>query len=834
VAGEPGIGKSTLVEDFIVDQEQAGLPCHIARGRCSERLAGTEAYLPLLDALENLVRGPDNSALARLLKNVAPLWHAQIAPSTSIVGSKTKPIATGGSRSQERLKRELVAFVEEATRAQPLVLFLDDVHWADVSTVDLLSYLASRCAALPLLVVVTFRPEELLRDNHPFLRVKQDLQARGCCRELRLEFLTAAEVAAYLEIEFPDHRLPSRFVKLIHDKTEGNPLFMVDVLRYLRDRGVLAKAKGRWTLTQTVPDIARALPESVRGMIERKIDGLEDADRRLLVTASVQGYEFDGVVVARLLRLDPGDVEERLAGLERIHGFVRTVGEVEYPDRTLTLRYRFVHVLYQNLLYSTLTPSRRVALSKAVGDALEGFYRDKTAEMVSELAVLFEAAREFSRAAEYFHLAAKKAAGVFAYEEALMLGRRALGMLRALPDTPQSRRRELDVLMVMGVPATATRGYANREVQEIYDRASALCVEFHETGQLALALWRLFAVNVVRLQLETAHEIADRLRHLPHEGRDPSLIVQGELALGLVAHYRGEFQASADHCERTIRLCTADLRRSMCATLGYDPMVSSYDYLGHARACLGYPDAALQAVEVALQAAGELGHPYTLAHSLHLASVVCSWRGDWEKLREYVGRLLAVATKEGFSYFSASAVCFDGIRLAQEGRPDEALARMQEGWEGLRAIEGGVSLRRFASDFAEQLARAGRLEEGLDLLDAELAMTGSARFWDAELVRVRGELLMMRGSAPDLAEAEGCFERALDIARQQHAKSFELRAATSLARLWHAHGKSQKAAAILSPSYGWFTEGFETTDLREARTLLAATKQESSSEARRL
>jgi predicted ATPase len=371
-------------------------------------------------------------------------------------------------------------------------------------------------------------------------------------------------------------------------------------------------------------------------------------------------------------------------------------------------------------------------------------------------------------------------------------------------------------------------------VQEIYDRASALCVEFHETGQLALALWRLFVVNVVRLQLETAHEIADRLRHLPRDGRDSSLIVQSELALGLVAHFRGEFQASAEHCERAMLSCTADLRHSMCATLGYDPMVSSYDYLGHARACLGYPDAALQAVEVALKTAGDLGHPYTLAHALHLASVVCSWRGDWEKLREHVERSLALTTKEGFSYFNATALCFDGIRLAREGRSDEALVRIQEGWDGLCAIEGRATLRRFASDFAEQLARAGRLEEGLDLLAAELAMTDSGRYWDAELVRVRGELLRMRGSAPDLAEAEGCFERALDIARQQQAKSFELRAATSLARLWHAQGRSRQAAALLSATYDWFTEGFDTTDLREARTVLAAARQETRSEARPL
>jgi predicted ATPase len=359
-------------------------------------------------------------------------------------------------------------------------------------------------------------------------------------------------------------------------------------------------------------------------------------------------------------------------------------------------------------------------------------------------------------------------------------------------------------------------------VQEIYDRASTLCVEFQEPGQLSLVLWRLFAVNVVRLQLETAQAIADRLRHLARDIQDPSLVILGSLALGLVTHYRGAFPASLEHFKRAAASCTPDLRRSMCGTLGFDPTVSANSLMGPTRMWLGYSDGALHAIEAALRATEEIAHPYSLAHALHAASVIADWRGDWEGLRVHNARALAVTNKEGYSYFAATAIYFEGLCMVREGRTDEGLARMKEGCEKLGAIEGRTSQRRFTSQLAEHLARAGRLNEGLDLLDAELATAGVAPFWDAELLRVRGELLLERGAAPDAVEAEACFERALDVARQQCAKSFELRAAMSLARLWSASGRTQQAAAVLSEAYNWFTEGFETSDLRDARALLEA------------
>ena len=252
------------------------------------------------------------------------------------------------------------------------------------------------------------------------------------CRELLLEFLTEEEIAEYLALEFPSHRFPAEFPKLIHAKTEGSPLFMADLVRYLRDRNVIAQSSGSWTLAQTLPDIERELPESVRGMIERKIAQLSEEHRKLLTVASVQGYEFDSAVIAQVLKLEPDEVEERLEELERVFSFVKLTNEAEFPNRTLTLKYRFIHVLYQNALYAALRATRKATLSRDVAQTLEELHGTKKVAIASDLATLFEAGREYSKAADYFQMAAEHASKLFASQEAAKLARRGIAALTDL------------------------------------------------------------------------------------------------------------------------------------------------------------------------------------------------------------------------------------------------------------------------------------------------------------------------------------------------------------------------------------------------------------------
>src|SRR5262249_29329184 len=281
---------------------------------------------------------------------------------------------------------------------------LNDVHWVYLSTVDLLAHLGRHCQELRVLMVVAYRPTELLLGPHAFHRVKLELQAKGVCTELALGFLARPDIDRYLALSFPDHAFPADFADLIYLRTEGSPLFMADLLRYLRERGVIAESGGRWSLARELPDLRQELPGSVRSMIQRKLERLEEDGRRVLAVASVQGHEFDSAAVAGALGMDAAEVEERLQVLDRVHGLVRQVREYEFPDRTLTLRYAFVHVLYQQALYTGLSPTRRAALSAALARTLERHHGVGNPAVAAELGCLFEVGRDFGRAAWQFWL----------------------------------------------------------------------------------------------------------------------------------------------------------------------------------------------------------------------------------------------------------------------------------------------------------------------------------------------------------------------------------------------------------------------------------------------
>jgi tetratricopeptide (TPR) repeat protein len=626
VAGEPGIGKTTLVEDFLSDLAVAGQTCTVARGRCSERLSGTEAYLPFLEALENLLHSQDGDAVARMMKVVAPTWYAQVVPLAAEDSSFARVLEQAKAVSQERLKRELGAFLQEASRLRPLLLFFDDLHWADASTVDLLAYIGSKCATLRFLLVLTYRPTDLLLSKHPFVPVKQDLQARGVCREVALELLDRRDLERYLVLEFPEHRFPEEFAALIHAKTEGNPLFMVDLLRHLRDRQVLAQEQGRWVLAQSLPDLQRELPESVRSMIERKLAQLGEEDRRLLVAASVQGYEFDAAVVSKALGLDAAEVEEQFERLECVHGFVRLVGEHEFPDRTLTLRYRFVHVLYQNALYASLRPTRRATLSAAVAQALVGHHGEQNGVVAAELALLWEAARDFTRAIDCFLLAAQHAVRLFANQEAVGLARRGLALLATLPDSPERDRQELALQLTLGPPLIVTKGTAAPEIERTYRRAHELCEKVGEASQLFSALWGLWYSE---LDIRKTQDLAEQLLTLAGQAQDPGLLLEAYHALGPSYLWAGELATTLAHLEQGIARYDPRQHRSYAALYaGHDPGVCC---LCHAAWCLwmlGYPDQALKRSREAIVLARHLSDPAGLARAHFLISQFHQARRD--------------------------------------------------------------------------------------------------------------------------------------------------------------------------------------------------------------
>ncbi len=821
VAGEPGIGKTTLVEQFLDEVTIGGRPCLITQGQCSERLAGTEAYLPFLEVLAGLLQKEVDVSVAKLMREMAPWWYVQVAALSPDDAANTGILADVQTASQERVKRELVAFLQEVSSKRPLLLFFEDLHWADVSSIDMLAYLAPKFDAMRLLIVTTYRPEELLLTKHPFLQIKPDLLSRGQCREISLGFLPRQEIEQYLTLEFPDHNFPEAFAKLIHDKTEGSPLFMVDLLRDLKNREVIVEEKERWQLARSVEDIKLELPDSVKGMIERKIQHLGENDHRLLVAASIQGFKFDSAVVGKVLEMDEEEVEERLQKLERDHLFVHITEEDEFPDRTLTLRYRFVHALYQNELYSSLARTKRSRLSRTAAEALESFYGEESSKVASELASLFEAARDFAKAVDYFGKAAQHAASVFAYQEAIALASRGLKLLDTLPESKEKEQRELSLRAYLGGSLLATRGYADEGAGKAYTRVRELSKKLGLDVENAVAVSGLIPYLLTTLQQAATWDLGQELLELGEKEENMLLLSTGHSTLGMAEQFLGNFATGSIHLERVVELDEAQKQDSDASMAGWTVVVTTLDHLAWNVWILGYPDQALQHSLKSKAHAEETRNPVNLVHYLGFAGFLHQGRGDVEKVLELSEECIAVSQENAYHLNMAWAIMQKGWALTQKGDREEGLAMMLEGLATWREMGMVCLVPYWHALIAEIHGQLEQPEKGLALIEESFEIVNKTdhRMWEAELHRIKGELLLMQSKAE--SEIEACYKKAMEVARAQEAKSLELRAVMSLSRLWQSQGKNKEAKEMLDKIYSWFTEGFKTKDLREAKQLLA-------------
>src|SRR6266568_5005377 len=744
VAGEPGIGKTTLVEGCLAELSAGGRPSQIARGCCSERLAGTEAYLPLLEAFQGLLHGSANEAVARAMKRTAPTWQAQFAPPSRSTGVPEQELAASPAASQARMKLELAAFLEAVCHASPLVLFFDDVHWIDPSTVDLLAYLGSRIASLRLLIVLAYRPSEMLLGKNVFWPMKLDLQTHGVCREIGLDFLTQDEVAQYLALEFPGHGFSPAFAALVHARTEGSPLFMVDLVRYLRDHGAIVKIAGSWALAGSLPDIERGLPESVRSMIERQLGQLAPIDRRLLVVASVQGQEFDSAVVARVLSRDPAGVEERLENLEHVHAFIRPLPQRDRPSQLQSVRYRFVHVLYQNALYASLPP------------------------------------------------------------------------------TPERTRLELALQITLSVTLTATKGWGAAEVETAWVRARTLCEQVGESSQLFRILAGLWRLNLVHARLRAAREMGEELLRLAVSLKDPALQVEAHHALAYPLNHSGEHGAAHEHTTRGLALYDPRHFRANSLLLTQDPGVECHTQSARALWVLGYPEQSMESTRQSFVLAQTLGQPHSLVWAHLAAGIIHQLRREVAQSLEQWDAAIRLSAEHGLTQPLVWAKPWHGWIQVKLGRRAEGIAEIREGLATLQAMGTEITRPQCSALLAESVAEDGRVEEGLAIIAEVLAMVEriGAGYYEAELHRLNGELLLMQGGGTRQREAEASFHRAIELARSRSAKSFELRAVMSLCRLWQRQSRDGEARRCLRETYDWFTEGFDTADLREAKALI--------------
>jgi predicted ATPase len=872
VTGEAGLGKTTVVDRFLAQLAADGR-LWIARGQCVEHYGAGEAYMPVLEALGRLGRGADGQHLVALLHHYAPTWLVQLPALLSAPELKALQRTVQGV-TKERMLRELAEAMEALTAERGLVLVLEDLPWSDYSTVDWLGVVARRREPARLLIIGTYRPVEVLTREHPLKGVKQELQVHGQCEELALDFLREEDVAQYLALRFPEgeREVLRDLAHLIHHRTDGNPLFMVTVVNDLVTQGRIVQIEGQWALTGRLEDLAATVPESLQQMIEQQVQRLSAGDRRLLEVASVAGAEFSAAAVAAGAGIEVEAVEERCGELARHKQFLRAQGTADWPDGTVAARYGFLHALYQEVLYDRLTARRRQRLHQQIGERLETAYGPRAGELAAELAVHFERGREYRRAVQYLQQAGENAVRRSAHQEAITLLTRGLELLKILPDTPARTQQELRLQLALAGPLTVTKGYTAPEVERAHTRALELCRQLEETPKLFQVLAGLGAFYHLRAEHKTARELAEQCLSLAQNVHNPIVLVGAHHLLGCTLYPLGEFALAREHWEAGIALYDSQQHRSALGDSG----VLCFSYAAWVLWFLGYPDQALQRIHAALTLAQERSHPYSLAIALNYAGELHHLRGEAQALQERAEALVALSTEQGFPLLLALGTIRRGWALAAQEQVEEGIPQIRQGMAAYQALGTELGRPYFLAYLAEAYGKGRQAEEGLSVLAEALAAvdrTGECSH-EAELYRLKGELTLAQSSVQSLAssvqtnqkakgkgqkklsvlssqlsvpntqhptpstqaeaEAEACFLKAIEIARRQQAKSLELRATVSLARLrqqqamqkgarsthHEARAKLDEAHRMLSDIYGWFTEGFDTKDLQEARALL--------------
>ncbi|MCH9051834.1 MAG: AAA family ATPase [Proteobacteria bacterium] len=809
VTGEPGVGKSRLFHEFAHSHRTEGwliLEC----GAVS--YGATTPYLPVVQLLKKYFRIEDRDDVRSLREKVSGKvltldeeLKPMLAPLLAFFDVRVEDAAWGTLDPPQRRRRTLEAIKSlllRESRVQPVILVFEDLHWVDTETQAFLDGICDSLPAAPMLLLVNYRPEY----QHAWATRTYYTQ----CRIDPLRPESTEELLATLLGE--DAGIAPLKLKLT-EQTGGNPFFLEESVRTLVESGVLAGEPGAYRLAGDVEAIV--VPATVQGVLAARVDRLMVEDKRLLQMAAVIGKDVPYRLLAAIADGPEDDLQRGLADLRTAEFLYETR---LFPDR----EYTFKHALTHEVVYRSILQDRRRALHRRIAEAIESVFADRLSEQVERLAHHYTEAGLADQAVDYWQEAGRRAVERSANVEAVGHLTKGLELIKRLPETPERAKRELGLHLTLGPALMAVKGFAAPEVEQAYLRARTLCRQVGEPAQLFTVTWGLWLNFQMRGQLKTAQGLADEVLALAEGQADPALRLQAHHA-AWTTHYRlAEFSACREHTEQGFALYNIDEHRSHAFLYGgHDPGVCCQVHAATSLWFLGYANQALEQAHDAVTLAKRLSHPFSLAHARLFVAMVHQFRREAELAQERAEATIALCAEQGFAQLSAQGAVMRGWAVAARGQVEIGIGEMHRGLSALRATGAGAHRPYFLALLSEAYGHTGQAEEGLSPLaeSLDLIETGNVRTWEAELHRLEGELLLAR-SAKNAAEAEGCFDQAIAVARRQLAKSLELRAATSLARLWQGQGKIAEADDLLSPVYGWFTEGFETADLRDAKALL--------------
>ena len=841
ITGEAGIGKTTLSEEFLRSPAAGGPDVYVLHGQCIQQHGQREPYMPVLEALERAIGSPAGSTLIPLLRRVAPCWCAQI-PWLLSEGEPKGFHAMMMAAPPERMLREIGVFLESVAGRSTVVLVLEDLHWSDNATADLLLYLAQRHDPARLLIIGTFRLAEASTLDHPIRDVRRTLRAHHRCADLPLDYLSTADVREYLHGRFGEH-LPD-LAPLIRQRTDGNPLFVVAIVEELIRRGQLAPTDGGWVMDGIPDRLELAISEDLLEMVTAQFQSLSADEQSLLETASVVGASFDPAMVARALGRDAEEVDAVLQRMAGGHLFLNPAGAA--GDRGSAARYDFAHALHHQVIYEQIPLLRRRRLHLSVAEVLESSSGERLAEIAPELSVHFEQAGDYWRAAKYLGMCVARAQQRQAPHEAIACAEIALDLLERLPDSPQRRQSELEIRLLLGVSLYLTRGLSSEAVKDNYERARALCAGEGNARQLFEVLHAVWYSQMVNSRLEAARASIEELARIAEGQPSPEFRLRVELARGRTEFWSGHFGTAARIFAQFLDAVTGQPIEKRPQTYGIAPAIAAYAHGSLALWFLGQPDQARAWSQKAIAGAEESREPFALASALTHASFLELLCGNAAGAAHLAARAAKVSADHAVATFVPLSRFFGGAAMADQGDLEDGLAAMLPALVEHQGVVGSLITDIMLGLLGAAYARAGRWDEGLARVEEGLKLSAAIRehVYAAELWRIKGELLLGKGRASTrrrraaadslLDAAQQCFHRALEIARGQDAKALELRTLMSLMGLPTRREESHRARRVLRSLLPSFTEGFDTKDIQDATALLNLSGQVGSDASTRL
>jgi class 3 adenylate cyclase/predicted ATPase len=810
LSGEAGIGKSRLVQvltEHVAAEPQTWLtPC-----QCSPYYQHTALY-PMIDLLERVVlrfdREESPQQKLRKLEGFVVQYGLPLTEAVPLLAALLSlpltadyaPLTVSPEQQKQKTLHTLLTIMLRIAAQQPVLFVMEDLHWVDPSTLELLSLLVDQGPTARILALFTCRPD-----------FSPPWTGRAHLTQMTLTRLPRRHAAELTGRVAHGKALPPEVVEQVVAKTDGVPLFVEELTKMVLESGLLEEREEHYELTGPLP--ALAIPTTLHDSLMARLDRL----------ATVKGLAQLGATLGRefaydlLQAVSPWDEDTLQRGLHQLVAAEFLYQQGLPPQAT----YRFKHALIQETAYQSLLRSTRQQYHQRIAQVLETRFHASVETQPELVAQHYTAAGCTEPAVVYWQRAGQHASDRSAHLEAIRHVTTGIELLTTLPATPEHIQHALTLHIALGAALLMTKGHAASEVEHAYSQARALCQQVGETPELVPVLFGLWRFYVSRPQLHTARELGDTLLRLAQPAHDPALAVVAHYALGFTWFCLGALPTARQHLEAGIVHYTPDQRRTPVFRMGQDLGVGCRAYAARTLWLLGYPAQALARVHEALTLAQALAHPYSLAYAQCLAAMVAQFRRDVPAVHEQAEAAVTLATAQGFPQWAHQGTSLRGWALAMQGQGEEGLAQIRQGIAAWRATGGAVIVPYFCTLLADVCDHLGYPEDGLQALAEAhtLVEQHEERWWEAEVCRLRGVLLLRQtGISP--AEAETWLQQALEVARRQEAKSLELRGAVSLARLWQQQGKRDTARRLLEPIYGWFTEGFDTTDLQEARALL--------------